>query len=58
MLVEIDPALQKFSLTDLAAVSNLIADITGLETTVIERKMLAKNTDFAKRIARDIIEVF
>ncbi|MDX2264438.1 MAG: nucleotidyltransferase domain-containing protein [Hyphomicrobiales bacterium] len=58
VLVDIDPSMPKFSLVDLAAVSNLIADITGLETVAIERRMLARNPAFAARIADDIIEVF
>jgi hypothetical protein len=58
VLVDIDPALPKFSLVDLAAVSNLIADITGLETIAVERRMLARNPAFDARIADDVIEVF
>ena len=58
VLVEISPDLPKFSLIDLAAVNGLIADITGIETVAVERHMLARRPDFARRIAGDIVEVF
>lgn len=58
VLVDIDPDLPKFSLVDLAGISNLISDITGLETVVIERRMLERNPEAAKRIEVDIVEVF
>jgi predicted nucleotidyltransferase len=58
VLVDIDPALPKFSLVDLAGIANLLTDITGIETHPIERKMIAKDPRFAARIADDIIEIF
>jgi predicted nucleotidyltransferase len=58
VLVDIDPALPKFSLIDLAGVANLLTDITGIEAHAIERKMIAKDPRFAERIAADIIEIF
>ena len=58
VLIDIDPALPKFSLVDLASIANLLTDITGIEATPIERKMLAKDPRFAGRIANDIVEVF
>ena len=53
VLVDIDPALPRFSLVDLAGVANLLTDITG-----IERKMIAKDPRFAEPIAGDIIKIF
>lgn len=58
VLIEIDPALPKFSLVDLAGVANLLTDITGIETNAIERKMIAKDPRFSERIAGDIVEIF
>ncbi len=58
VLIDIDPALPKFSLVDLAAIANLLTDITGIEAHPIERRMLAKDPRFAARIANDIIEIF
>jgi uncharacterized protein len=58
VLIDIDPALQKFSAVDLASVANLLSDITGIEANAIERKMIAKDPRFAERIAGDIVEVF
>ncbi len=58
VLVDIDPALPKFSLVDLAGIANLLTDITGIEAHPIERRMLAKDPRFAARIADDIVEVF
>jgi predicted nucleotidyltransferase len=58
VLVDIDPALPKFSLVDLAGIANLLTDITGIETHAIERKMIAKDPRFAERIAGDIVEIF
>jgi uncharacterized protein len=58
VLVDIDPALPKFSLVDLAGIANLLTDITGIETHPIERKMIAKDPRLAARIADDLIEVF
>ena len=58
VLIDIDPALPKFSLVDLAGVANLLTDITGIETNAIERRMIAKDARFAERIASDIVEVF
>jgi predicted nucleotidyltransferase len=58
VLIDVDPALPKFSLLDLANVANFLTDITGIETIAIERRMLAKDPEFAKRIADDIVEVF
>jgi uncharacterized protein len=58
VLVDIDPALPKFSLVDLAGIANLLTDITGIETHPIERRMIAKDPRFAARIADDLIEVF
>ena len=58
VLIDIDPALPRFSLLDLASIANLLTDITGIEATPIERKMLAKDPRFAGRIANDIVEVF
>ena len=58
VLVDIDPALPKFSLLDLAGIANLLTDITGIEGTPIERRMLAKDPRFAARIANDVIEIF
>jgi uncharacterized protein len=58
VLIDIDPALPKFSLVDLAAIANLLNDITGIEAHPIERRMLAKDPRFAERIADDIVEVF
>lgn len=58
VLVDIDPALPKFSLVDLAGIANVLTDITGIETHPIERKMVAKDPRFSERISRDIIEVF
>ena len=58
VLIDIDPALQKFSLVDLAGIANLLTDITGIEANPIERKMLVKDPRFAERIANDIVEIF
>ena len=58
VLVDIAADLPKFSLIDLAGVGGLITGITGIETTVVERHMLARRPDFARRIADDIVEVF
>ncbi len=58
VLIDIDPALPKFSLVDLAGVANLLTDITGIETNAIERRMIAKDARFAERIADDIVEIF
>ena len=58
VLVDIDPALPRFSLVDLAGVANLLTDITGIETHAIEREMIAKDPRFFERIAGDIIEIF
>jgi predicted nucleotidyltransferase len=58
VLIDIDPALPKFSLVDLAGVANLLTDITGIETNAIERRMIAKDARIADRIAGDIVEIF
>ncbi len=58
VLIDIDPTLPKFSLVDLAAIANLLTDITGIEAHPIERRMLAKDPRFAERIAGDMVEVF
>ena len=58
VLIDIDPALPKFSLVDLAGVANHLTDITGVETNAIERRMIAKDARFAERIAGDIVEIF
>ncbi len=58
VLINIDPALPKFSLVDLSGIANFLTDITGIETAPIERKMLAKDPRFAQRIANDIVEIF
>lgn len=58
VLIDIDPALPKFSLVDLAGIANLLTDITGIETNPIERNMIAKDPRFAERIAGDVIEIF
>ena len=58
ILVDISLDLPKFSLIDLAGVNGLIADITGIQTMVVERHMLARRPEFARRIADDIVEVF
>ena len=58
VLVDIDPARKTFSLIDLAAVCNLLEDLTGIETCAIERPMLERRPDFARRIADDVVEVF
>ncbi len=58
VLIDIDPALPKFSLVDLASIANLLTDITGIEAHPVERRMLAKDPRFAERIADDIVEVF
>ncbi len=58
VLIEVDPALPKFSLVDLAGVANLLTDITGIDTHPIERKMVAKDPRLAERIAGDVIEIF
>ena len=58
VLIDIDPALPKFSLVDLAGVANLLTDITGIETNAIERRMIAKDAGFAERIRGDIIQIF
>jgi predicted nucleotidyltransferase len=58
VLIDIDPALPKFSLVDLAGVANILTDITGIETHAIERKMIAKYPRFSERIADDIIKIF
>jgi len=58
VLIDVDPALPKFSLVDLAGIANLLTDITGIETNAIERKMIAKDARFAERIASDIVEIF
>jgi predicted nucleotidyltransferase len=58
VLVDIDPAIEPFSLVDLAGISNLLSDITGLRVVAIERRMLERNPEAAKRIEPDIIEVF
>jgi predicted nucleotidyltransferase len=58
VLIDIDPALSKFSLVDLAGIANLLTDITGIEAHPIERKMIARDPLFAGRIAGDIVEIF
>ncbi len=58
VLIDIDPALPKFSLVDLAGIANLLTDTTGIETHPVERRMIAKDPRFADRIAGDIVEVF
>jgi hypothetical protein len=58
VLVDIDPALPKFSLIDLAGVSRLVSEITGHETVAVERHMAEGRPGFAERIASDLIEVF
>jgi uncharacterized protein len=58
VLIDIDPALPKFSLVDLAGIANLLTDITGIEAHPVERKMVAKDPAFAERIASDIVEIF
>ena len=58
MLVDIDPAQAKFSLLDLAGVCSIVEDLTGIETIAIERPMLARQPEFARRIAPDVIEIF
>ena len=58
VLIDIDPALPKFSLVDLAGIASLLTDITGIEAHPIERKMIGRDPFFAGRIAGDIIEIF
>lgn len=58
VLVDIAADLPNFSLVDLAGVNGLLTGITGIETVVVERHMLARRPDFARRIADDIVEVF
>ena len=58
VLVDIASDFPNFSLIDLAGVNGLITDITGIETRVVERHMLARRPSFARRIADDIVEVF
>ena len=58
VLIDVDPALPKFSLVDLARIANLLTDMTGIEANPIERRMLAKDPRFSARIADDIIEIF
>lgn len=58
VLVDIASDFPNFSLIDLAGVNGLITDITGIETMVVERHMLARRPSFARRIADDIVEVF
>lgn len=56
VLVDIDPNLRKFSLTDLAGVKVRLDEILGLEVNIVERNTISPK--FAKRIADDIVEVF
>jgi hypothetical protein len=56
VLVDIDPALPRFSLIDLAAVKGKLDEIVGLDTNIVERKTMKPK--FAQRIADDIVEVF
>jgi uncharacterized protein len=58
VLIDVDPALPKFSLVDLAGIANFLTDITGIETHPIERKMIAKDPRFAERVSGGIIEIF
>ena len=58
VLVDIDATLTEFSLIDLAGVCALLTSITVVETTAIERHMLARQPGLARRIADDIVEVF
>jgi predicted nucleotidyltransferase len=58
VLVEIDPAHEPISLVGLAGVNHLIHEITGIEAVAIERHMLARHPQFARRIADDVVEVF
>ena len=58
VLVDIDPSEANFSLVDLAGVCHAIQDLTGIETNAIERPMLKRHPDLAKRIADDLVEVF
>ncbi|ADP70296.1 DNA polymerase beta domain protein region [Rhodomicrobium vannielii ATCC 17100] len=58
VLIDIDPARERFSLVDLAGIANLLTDITGIETTPVERKMVNRDLHFARRVADDIVEVF
>ena len=58
VLVDIASDFPNFSLIDLAGVNGLITDITGIETMVVERHMLARRPSFARRIADDVVEVF
>jgi predicted nucleotidyltransferase len=58
VLIEIDPDHEPVSLVGLAGVGHLIEEITGIEAVAIERHMLARHPQFAKRIADDVVEVF
>ena len=58
ILIDVDPGHEPVSLIDLAGMCGLIRDITGLEAAPIERHMLARHPDLARRIADDIVEVF
>lgn len=57
VLVDIAGGLPKFSLIDLAGVEGFITDVTGIETTLIERYMRRRRPDFAQRIGDDVVEV-
>jgi predicted nucleotidyltransferase len=58
VLVDIDPALQRFSLIDLAGVKVRLDEILGLDTNIVERRTIKPGSRFAERISDDIIEVF
>lgn len=56
VLVDIDPALPRFSLLDLAGVALMLEDLLGLEANVVERSGLTPR--LKARIADDVREVF
>jgi predicted nucleotidyltransferase len=58
VIVDIDPALPKFSLLDLAGVKVRLDEILGLDTNIVERRTIKPGSKFAQRIADDIVEVF
>ena len=57
-LIDVDPAHEPMSLIGLAGICRLLQEITGVETTAIERNVLARHPAFATRINDDIVEVF
>jgi uncharacterized protein len=58
VLLDIAPGHEPVSLVQFAGVCRLIEEITGLEATAVERRMLTRRPEFARRIADDLVEVF